>query len=50
MHDPRKWAFCWCLSGALVYLHFKFNRRTAIPEALQVTAVAVLVPAATHLD
>lgn len=48
MHDPRKMGFVGAVVGALV-VAFLNSTAAAIPEALQVTAVAVLVPAATTL-
>lgn len=48
MHDPRKMGFVGAVVGAIV-VAFLNSTAAAIPEALQVTAVAVLVPAATTL-
>lgn len=48
MHDPKKMGFAGMLIGAAV-VAFLNSTAAAIPEALQVTAVAVLVPAATIL-
>ncbi len=48
MHDPRKMGLSGALIGA-VSVAFLNTTAAAIPESLQVTAVAVLVPAATIL-
>lgn len=48
MHDPRKMGFVGAVIGAIV-VAFLNSTAAAIPAALQVTAVAVLVPAATTL-
>ena len=48
MHDPKKMGIIGAVIGALV-VAFLNTTAAAIPEALQVTAVSVLVPAATIL-
>ncbi len=48
MHDPKKMGFVGAIIGAIV-VAFLNSTAAAIPAALQVTAVAVLVPAATTL-
>ena len=48
MHNPRKMGFVGAVVGAIV-VAFLNSTAAAIPAALQVTAVAVLVPAATTL-
>lgn len=48
MHDPKKMGIIGAIIGALV-VAFLNTTAAAIPEALQVTAVSVLVPAATIL-
>lgn len=48
MHDPKKMGIIGAVIGAVV-VAFLNTTAAAIPEALQVTAVSVLVPAATIL-
>ncbi|MGY3749070.1 DUF4311 domain-containing protein [Vagococcus acidifermentans] len=48
MHNPKKMAIAGTVIGALL-VTFLNSTAAAIPESLQVTAVAVLVPAATIL-
>lgn len=48
MHDPKKMGIAGAIIGA-VTVTFLNSTAAAIPQALQVTAVAVLVPAATIL-
>lgn len=48
MHDPKKMAFAGAVAGIIV-VAFLNTTAAAIPESLQVTAVAVLVPAASLL-
>ena len=47
MHNPKKWGLSYFVGMATVA--FLNSTAAAIPESLQVTAVAVLVPAATIL-
>jgi len=48
VHDPRKMAIAGAIIGAIV-VTFLNATTTAIPESLRISAVAVLVPAATML-
>jgi uncharacterized protein (TIGR03580 family) len=48
IHNPKKMGFAGAIIGAIL-IAFLNATATAIPEALQVSAVAVLVPAATIL-
>lgn len=48
VHNPKKMAFAGAIFGAIV-VTFLNSTATAIPEGLKVSAVAVLVPAATML-
>lgn len=48
MHDPKKMGVAGAIAG-IITVGFLNSTAAAIPESLQVTAVAVLVPAATIL-